>query len=76
MEKSKEEMEKNKQIVQLVSDMATIRISDVKEKGKQFRNREKELMSNKIKVMEKIEDRLQHVEEEAIQEVSLILHYL
>ncbi|KAL1828523.1 hypothetical protein ACET3Z_006935 [Daucus carota] len=48
--------------------MATIRISDVKEKGKQFRNREKELMSNKIKVMEKIEDRLQHVEEEAIQE--------
>lgn len=56
--------------------MATIRISDVKEKGKQFRNREKELMSNKIKVMEKIEDRLQHVEEEAIQEVSLILHYL
>ncbi|KAK1354612.1 RAB6-interacting golgin [Heracleum sosnowskyi] len=71
MATSKEELDKEnkQQIVQLASDMANISISNVKGKGtlalSVFRNREEELMKNKMEVMEKVEHHLRLVEEEA-----------
>ncbi|KAL8094258.1 hypothetical protein AgCh_035959 [Apium graveolens] len=70
MATSKEELkEENKQVVQLVSDMANISVSDVKEKGvlalSALRNREEELIKNKMEVMERVEEQLRYVEEQA-----------